>query len=270
MTKYLIVNSDDFGISEDVSRGILEAHHNGIVTSTTTMVNMPAAESAIKKAQETAPSLGLGLHFVLSFGAPVSNADDVPSLVKPEGTFVSTYSDLMTKMPSFSDEDVEREMRAQFERFRDLAGRLPDHLDSHHGSTYQHPRAFRTMLTIAKEHNLPIRWFDGINSRYGLDSEGGNQLHKIYADHTPVRSCDTMVDFIFDFESISRIERLKTGLADIQEGYTELVVHVGYGKDLEEDYSFQRNQELEAVTNAEVKQAILDNDIQLCNFADLP
>ena len=41
-------------------------------------------------------------------------------------------------------------------------------------------------------------------------------------------------------------------------------------KDLKEDYSFQREQELEAVTNAEVKQAILDNDIQLCNFADLP
>ena len=268
MTKYLIVNSDDFGISDGVSRGIIEAHHKGIVTSTTTMVNMPAAESAIKLAQETAPNLGLGLHFVLSFGAPVSNADDVPSLVTSEGTFVSTYSDLMTKMPSFSDDDLERELRAQFERFRDLAGCLPDHLDSHHGSTYRHPSAFRIMLQIAKEHNLPIRWFDGINSRYGLDSD--NHLNRAYADYAPIRSCNNMVDFIFDFESVSRIERLKTGLATIQEGYTELVVHVGYGKDLKEDYSFQREQELEAVTNAEVKQAILDNDIQLCNFTNLP
>lgn len=268
MTKYLIVNSDDFGISEDVSRGIMEAHHNGIVTSTTTMVNMPAAEWAIKTAQETAPNLGLGLHFVLSFGAPVLNPDDVPSLVTSEGKFVSTYSDLMTKMPNFSDDDLERELRAQFERFHDLAGCLPDHLDSHHGSTYQHPSAFKIMLSIAKEHNLPIRWFDGIETRYGLASD--NHLSRTYTEYAPIRTCDNLVDFIFDFESVSRIERLKTGLATIQEGYSELVVHVGYGKDLKEDYSFQREQELEAVTNAEVKQAILDNDIQLCNFADLP
>lgn len=41
MPKYLIVNSDDFGISEGVSRGLLEVHHQGIMTSTTAIVNMP-------------------------------------------------------------------------------------------------------------------------------------------------------------------------------------------------------------------------------------
>ena len=37
--KVLIVNADDFGLTAGVSRGILEAHRSGIVTSTTLLVN---------------------------------------------------------------------------------------------------------------------------------------------------------------------------------------------------------------------------------------
>ena len=69
---------------------------------------------------------------------------------------------------------------------------------------------------------------------------------------------------------ISRLERLKNGLKTIQDGYSELVVHVGYGEDLDEDYSFQRNQELTAVTDESVKQILQTENIQLCNFGDLP
>lgn len=270
MTKYLIVNSDDFGISEGVSRGILEAHHNGIVTSTTTMVNMPAAESAIKLAQESAPDLGLGLHFVLSFGKPVSDPADVPSLVTDEGQFVSTYAELMEKLTHFTAEDLEREMRAQFERFRQLAGRLPDHLDSHHGVTYTHPVAFDVMLRIAHKHNLPIRWSGEIDGRYGLDDEIVSALKAGINKHGKPRTCDHLEDFIFDFEDTSRIERLKSGLRTIKAGYSELVVHVGYAENLQEDYTVQREQELEAVTHAEVKQILEEEGIQLCNFGDLP
>ena len=270
MAKYLIVNSDDFGISDGVSRGILEAHHQGIVTSTTTMVNMPAAEAGIRQAQESSPGLGLGLHFTLSFGKPVSDPDTVPSLVTDEGCFVSTYGDLMKKMPYFSAEDLECELLAQFERFRQLAGHLPDHLDSHHGATYRHPVAFDLMVRLAKEHDLPIRWSGAIDERYSLDSEVISALKVALEKYGKPRTCDRIVDFIFDFESTSRIERLKSGLRTIQDGYSELVVHVGYAENLREDYSFQREEELVAVTNASVRQVIEEEGIQLCNFGDLP
>lgn len=270
MTKYLIVNSDDFGISDGVSHGILEAHMNGIVTSTTTMVNMPAAENAIKLAQESAPDLGLGLHLVLSFGEPVSNPKDVPSLVTSDGKFVSTYSQLMEKISSFSADDLERELTAQFERFRQYAGRLPDHIDSHHRAAYMHPAAFAVMLELAQEYNLPIRKHDEVIENFGLDSDTVAELKATLAKHDAPRTCDHTVDFIFDFESSARIERLKNGLQSIQDGYTELVVHVGYAENLDEDYSFQREQELTAVTDESVKQVLLDQNIQLCNFGDLP
>ena len=46
--RYLIVNADDLGLSEGVNRGILEAAQQGIVSSSTVMVNMPAAEAGIR------------------------------------------------------------------------------------------------------------------------------------------------------------------------------------------------------------------------------
>lgn len=269
MTKYLIINSDDFGISEGVSRGIIEAHQKGILTSTTTMVNMPAAEAAIKLAQETAPNLGLGLHFVMSFGKPVSDPQDVPSLVTAEGTFVSSWQELMEKMPEFTKEDLERELYAQFERFQQLAGHLPDHLDSHHGVTYHHPVAFEIMVKIATEHNLPIRWSEQLDGRYGFDDENVKQLKDILEKYGKPVTCNKLVDFIFDFERSKRIERLQNGLRTIEDGYTELVVHVGYGEGLNEAYNIQREDELEAVLHPSMKQIIEEEGIVLCNFVDL-
>ena len=39
--KKVIVNADDFGLTQSVNRGIVRAYMDGVVTSTTLMVNMP-------------------------------------------------------------------------------------------------------------------------------------------------------------------------------------------------------------------------------------
>src|SRR5437899_5483213 len=62
--RYLIVNADDFGLSPGVNRGIIKAHEQGIVTSASLMVLMPAAAQAAAYAREH-PSLSVGLHFDL-------------------------------------------------------------------------------------------------------------------------------------------------------------------------------------------------------------
>lgn len=59
--RYGIVNADDFGSSQGVNQGIIDAHEKGIVTSTSLMVNTPATEAAVKLAREH-PGLSLGLH----------------------------------------------------------------------------------------------------------------------------------------------------------------------------------------------------------------
>ena len=55
MTK-LIVNADDFGLSEAVNYGIISAYKNGIVRSTTIMAGMPAFDlSLIHISEPTRP-----------------------------------------------------------------------------------------------------------------------------------------------------------------------------------------------------------------------
>ena len=46
MSKYLIVNADDFGYAQGVNQGIIAAHEAGVVLSTSLMVDMPSAWEA--------------------------------------------------------------------------------------------------------------------------------------------------------------------------------------------------------------------------------
>ena len=70
-TKRLIVNADDFGLTNGVNRAIIEGHTRGAVTSATLMANMPAFDAAVGLAKDH-PSLGVGLHFNIVTGQPLS------------------------------------------------------------------------------------------------------------------------------------------------------------------------------------------------------
>lgn len=248
MTRQLIVNADDLAISAGVTRGIIEAHLQGIVTSTSVMVNLPDAADSIKQAQQQAPNLGLGLHFVLSFGKPVLSAASVPSLLKSADSFVQNYDELAEIVPSFDRDEVKAELRAQFERFVELASRLPDHLDSHHGVTEMSQPAGELMVELATEYHLPVR-----KHQYG----GAAQLRQ-----PDVMSMDFFNETV-SFETLSRV------LKALPEGIVELGCHPGYPADLDEVYKEPRETELRILTDPRIKAMIAEEGIQLINFADL-
>ncbi len=96
--KSLIVNADDFGLTEGVNRAIIDGHRNGIITSTTLMANGMAFDSAVA-AGLAAPALGIGVHLNLTQGRPVSSASRVPSIVTPRGSFYPGPGILATASP---------------------------------------------------------------------------------------------------------------------------------------------------------------------------
>src|SRR5712692_2782801 len=112
--KQLIVNADDFGLTEQVSRGILDAHREGIVTSTTLMANGGAFDAAVTLARRS-PRLRVGVHLNLTQGAPVSPAFRIPTLVDTRGLLHLTpgrlWKCIVTTQVDLSD--VETELRAQ-------------------------------------------------------------------------------------------------------------------------------------------------------------
>src|SRR3977135_13419 len=84
--KNLIVNADDLGWTDGVNRGILEAFHNGIVTSTSLLAN-GAAFAGGAEAARSAPGLGVGVHLNLSNGRPVADQEIVTTLLNDDGEF---------------------------------------------------------------------------------------------------------------------------------------------------------------------------------------
>ena len=86
MKRRLIVNADDFNLTPGVTRGILKAHDQGMVMSTTVLINLPLEPALVRRASRR-KQLGVGLHLNITLGRPVSPPGKIRTLLKPEGNF---------------------------------------------------------------------------------------------------------------------------------------------------------------------------------------
>ncbi len=149
----LIINADDFGYSSAVNRAILQAHREGVLTSTSLMVNERAVDEAIQLAKET-PALAVGLHLVLVLGRSALPSSVIPHLVNPDGNF--TTSSFIAGIKYFfspaARRELKQEMRAQFEKFR--ATGLPfSHVDGH-THLHMHPVVFDELIKLCEEYGV--------------------------------------------------------------------------------------------------------------------
>lgn len=141
MTKFLIINADDFGHSQGINRGIIAAHIQGVVSSTSLMVDAPSAIAATQAVKQN-PRLGVGLHF------DVTSAYKSPLDLNDLGAVAS-------------------ELQRQYTYFCDLMGREPTHIDSHH---HVHLRDHLKPLFLAWgiDHHLPVRGLGQIQFNGGF------------------------------------------------------------------------------------------------------
>ena len=222
MPKRLIINSDDYGRTPEISRGIREAHLQGVVTSTTCMMNIPTTADDVAIALKETPSLGLGVHLVLTMGRPLSKPEAVPSIVDANGNHLK-YNPFFANIPNLNMDEVKAEWRLQIERFVEAAGRNPTHLDSHHHSSYFSPALFRGMLELAREYDCPIRFPFGDDSMDELSAtvEHAPELVKEFGPQHP----DRFVSSFYD-EGATQDELIRI-LRDAVDGTTEIMCHPG-------------------------------------------
>jgi chitin disaccharide deacetylase len=224
----LIVNADDLGRSAGINLGIIEAHERGIVTSASLMVRWPAAPEAASYARGRR-GLAVGLH--LDFGEWARRGD----------AWVARYEVVPTSDAAL----VRAEVTRQVDRFRELMGRGPTHIDSHQHVHRSEPvRA--VVLAAAAELGVHVRHFGAARycgAFYGQDEKG-----------LPLPGA-------LGPEAVVRI------LRELHPGLTELCCHPGYAEDLDSDYRAERTIELRTLCSAPVREALDELGIRLVSFA---
>lgn len=146
----LIINADDFGLTEGVCAGILSSMHAGSVSSTSAMMCRPKSVPFLER---HAGDLNgrCGVHLQLTDGVPVLPADAVPSLAQPDGRFPRRRSQLR----SLSLVEIVAEFTAQIEAFRST-GLIPTHIDTHQHVHKDEP-VLEAYAKVALAYGLPAR-----------------------------------------------------------------------------------------------------------------
>jgi predicted glycoside hydrolase/deacetylase ChbG (UPF0249 family) len=275
----LVVNADDFGMSPAISRGILRAHRDGIVTSTSLLGNaadLPGAKAMLAEA----PNLGVGVHLALCGGRPVAPADRVPSLLGPNGAFWPRGQDLIAAWVRgrVVAAEVERELDAQVARVRD-AGIAVDHLDTHHHLGFL-PVVGRAVEAVARRHNIAgirsaverptLAWVT--EPRRGLEAGILTVSAWLTRRQLGARRHGPQSWGYVESGHLDEIRILEI-VGRLGPGPHELICHPGEepadGEEPEASERYQRTAELGSLTSSKVRHALKQRSLSLCRWGDL-
>jgi chitin disaccharide deacetylase len=286
--KNLIVNADDLGWTAGVTRGIAEAHRNGIVTSTSLLANGAAFALGVELARTT-PGLGVGVHLNLSDGLPVAPRELVTSLVNEAGEFQGGPENLLVRLGRrrLVLQEVEREWNAQIEKVRD-AGIASTHLDGHK-HVHMLPGLFEIALRLAKQHGIGAvrvaheesslraalstgaQKHGAVVMKQGVQARGLKLLARD-ARGMAERAGIATADYFCGIAQTGELTRagVLQFLKNLPEGTTELMCHPGY-VDAELQNSPTRLQtsrqtELEILTDTGIRNLVASQGIRLIDY----
>ena len=127
-------------MSPGVSRGIIEALDAGVLTATSVMTTSPWWPESAAALVPFAGRADIGLHLNLTLGAPLG---PMPTLA-PAGMLPS-IGELMRRVrrSDFPTDEVIAEVDRQMDRFQEVWGGPPDHVDGH-----QHVQALKPLRAV--------------------------------------------------------------------------------------------------------------------------
>jgi len=286
--KNLIVNADDLGWTDGVNRGIVEAFHHGIVTSTSFLANGAAFAGGVEAAR-SAPGLGVGVHLNLSDGPPVADRETVTSLLNKDGEFAGGPENLLLRRArrGLLLAEVENEWDAQIQKVRD-AGISPTHLDGHK-HVHMLPGLFEIALKLAKRHDIGAirvaleasslraalssgsKQNAGVVMKQGVQARGLKLLARDArerAEHAGISTADYFCG-IAQTGELTR-EGVEQFVKSLPDGTTELMCHPGYA-----DAALQktptrlqdsRQTELQILTDTGIRNLVASMGIRLIDY----
>lgn len=152
MNNKLIITADDYGICESVNRAIDECIESKVVLSTNVMTNMEYAFEA-SELKKKFPYVSVGLHFNFTVGKPLSQIDDIKSLVDENGVFLS-FAQIREKCKkhTYKFDDIACEMKAQYQRYLEICG-VPDYWNTHE-NVHVYPGIYQLFRDVSLEFGI--------------------------------------------------------------------------------------------------------------------
>lgn len=230
MSTVLIVNADDFALTEGISTGILEASESGIVSSTSVVMTADRAPIEIARARERMRPLSLAVHLNLTYGCPLSDPIAVRSLVDSQGVFTSLEWK-RSHRDSLDPGHVKVEWQRQIERLGECGADL-DHLDCHHFAAALTPTIWEVYLELGREYRCGVRPLPEAPTELApvLQDERviPEQLNALLTDAG--LSCPDV--FLTSFYGLHATRtQLLTLIENLPDGIVELMVHPGHHDD---------------------------------------
>ncbi len=258
----LIVQADDFAMTDAVAEGILKAARDGILTQTGLMTNGPHASYYAKRMMEECPHVCLGQEINLVSGRPLYDPKDIPTLVNEDGTLIrSVFHRQMDKTNPHhvTYEDAFKEIEAQYLKFIEIVGHQPYFFGLH---SYHNDEMMKAMEDVQNKYNITT-----IEDMFNRTVLKRTQFGPWYPmgrkddlSQNPIQQfmngeCGYITDYVNDKEAI-----------------TFLHTHSGYiDKELLDmsTLTFTRVLELDLLCSSEIKQWIKDHRVELVNMRDL-
>jgi hopanoid biosynthesis associated protein HpnK len=282
MERKIIINADDFGLCDGVNRAVVQAHTQGILTSTTIMANMPAAPQAIELAKQL-PTLGVGVHLNLFGGKPVSKDPCVARLLNSDGEFAYSPSRLsfLSMVSRKIRNAIATELAAQIQWVIDN-GLKPTHLDSHK-HIHNFPAIFPIVCKLAKNFGIAaIRWpfepKEVSQKPWPPPGEGGEKRAGIIRAMAKINWRQNLAFFktqatlgIAHTGKIN-VDFLKAAVIYNSAETVEIITHPGFIDGLDPGKTRlvqQRKVELDALCDKKIKEHFEDTGIKLVHYGQI-
>jgi predicted glycoside hydrolase/deacetylase ChbG (UPF0249 family) len=246
----LIINADDFGMTLNISSGIIFGLKEGIITDTSAMVTSDYFDRSVELAKK-AEIKSMGVHLNITQLKPLSRIEDVSSIVDDKGDFYKNPDFIPI---GYKHSEVEKELRTQIEKFLKTGLKL-DHLDVHHGFNNMDEEIYKLVITLASEYNVPLRRNTDKFSMW-LDKKVKMPDYFCKGFYGHGATIEELKKIIFKYKDY--------------EGTLEIMSHPGFcDEELMKlsSYNIQRRKELDVFTSAEIKTFIEDNKINLINYS---
>ena len=254
-TVYLLIRSDDAGMSHSVNMALQRLIESGLPVSVSVMFPTPWHQETVEILKRH-PSVSVGIHLTLNSEwknyrwGPVLGRTAVPTLVDSNGYFFQSAAALYNNNPNL--QEVERELRAQIERAL-RSGLKIDYVDYHMGTVLGRSDLQELTERLAAEYSL------------GMSMYFGEPRHDPQYAAAPAHKTDSLVAMINRLGPGFNMVITHVGIDDSELG---ALLDMNTSNPLP-DMSKNRQGELDALTSQRFRDALKARNVQLITYRQL-